>query len=438
MKRKISIISVITLALFIVLNLTTSTYATEVNNTDNNFSIGDSKYIDGTYKFSDDKTNNYLPFVRYSSSRIIVDKELTNSGVMFSKGDIDVTSKLSGMDLLFSSDTVRLSSATEFPIIFADNVVIDSDVTRTTVIFANTITITQNAKISEDLICYANKIDMLGTIHGSLLGGVSTANISGTIDKDLRIRVNDLKFYDGQTKINGNVYVKTTNQNLNISNQFPNARIYFEKTYAQSAYIFDIALRLISTSLIFALLYIIISRRSKDNKFFNSIVEKAKKHPVLLVLSGALNIILLPLVILILIVLSIFGFAVITIPALLVYGVILTVSVILSTFIVGSAIYAYLSKNYLSNFTSFWYTLLFSFLTYLIIGILCNIPVIGSYISLIVIIISIGLVFLKLLKKDISDLDTFKENDDKDIKEELKEIKEEKAEQKSDNNDKKE
>lgn len=389
MKQKNKILCIITLVLVMFLNLGISVYAVD------DLGLIDKKYTDDIYKFSDEKTQISLPFIRSSTNRVIVDRPINKSGIISSKGPIDVTEKLSGIDVLFSSDTVRLNAATEFPVVIADNVVIDSNVSRTTVIIANTVTVTANANISEDLICLAGKLDMLGKINGSLIGRIDITNISGTISQDLRVKTGTLKLYDS-ARILKNVYIKTSNKDINIADRYPDAKVIYEesetsKTFAQ------IAQSAIITSIIFALLYIAVDKFS-NKKLFEKMLQNSKKHPIAQILSGLLNIILLPIVFSILLILSFSWLYIITIPVIIAYLAFVIITIILSSFIIGSIIYNYLKPKYFSKNNGFWYTFLEAFVVFLILDILCKIPYVGAYISLLIIMLALGVVFISIFK----------------------------------------
>ena len=392
-KFKFLIITMLILTIMSSLNL--NVYAADGNG------IIDQKNVEDTYKFSDDKSEIYLPFIRSSSNRVVVDRDVNKSGIIMSKGPIDVTSKLNGIDFLLSSDTVRVNAATTYPVIFADNVVIDSKVDKTTVIIANNITVTANAEISEDLICFGNTLNMLGKIDGNLIGRVDTTNISGTIMQDMRIKTGALKLYDS-ARILKNIYVVTSNKDVDLSDKYSNANVVYQDNSTGMTF-GKLAQAGIVTSMLFALLYIVIDKLSNNKKTFTRMLSNAKNHPIALIISGLLSIMLMPMIFAILLILSMSWLSVITVPLIIVYISIFIITIILSSFIIGSMIYDYLNPKYFSKYTGFWYTFLKTFVIYLVLYILCKIPLVGSYISMFIVMIAQGIVVISIFKSNIGD-----------------------------------
>lgn len=395
MNKKFKFLIITMLILTIMLSLNLNVYAADGNG------IIDQKNVEDTYKFSDDKSEIYLPFMRSSSNRVVVDRDVNKSGIIMSKGPIDVTSKLNGIDFLLSSDTVRVNAATTYPVIFADNVVIDSKVDKTTVIIANNITVTANAEISEDLICFGNTLNMLGKIDGNLIGRVDTTNISGTIMQDMRIKTGALKLYDS-ARILKNIYVVTSNKDVDLSDKYSNANVVYQDNSTGMTF-GKLAQAGIVTSMLFALLYIVIDKLSNNKKTFTRMLSNAKNHPIALIISGLLSIMLMPMIFAILLILSMSWLSVITVPLIIVYISIFIITIILSSFIIGSMIYDYLNPKYFSKYTGFWYTFLKTFVIYLVLYILCKIPLVGSYISMFIVMIAQGIVVISIFKSNIGD-----------------------------------
>lgn len=395
MNKKFKFLIITMLILTIMSSLNLNVYAADGNG------IIDQKNVEDTYKFSDDKSEIYLPFIRSSSNRVVVDRDVNKSGIIMSKGPIDVTSKLNGIDFLLSSDTVRVNAATTYPVIFADNVVIDSKVDKTTVIIANNITVTANAEISEDLICFGNTLNMLGKIDGNLIGRVDTTNISGTIMQDMRIKTGALKLYDS-ARILKNIYVVTSNKDVDLSDKYSNANVVYQDNSTGMTF-GKLAQAGVVTSMLFALLYIVIDKLSNNKKTFTRMLSNAKNHPIALIISGLLSIMLMPMIFAILLILSMSWLSVITVPLIIVYISIFIITIILSSFIIGSMIYDYLNPKYFSKYTGFWYTFLKTFVIYLVLYILCKIPLVGSYISMFIVMIAQGIVVISIFKSNIGD-----------------------------------
>ncbi|MCX8074462.1 MAG: hypothetical protein N2749_02610 [Clostridia bacterium] len=379
----------------------TSTSASQNEKSDLEY-ITDVIFKNGSYKFSEDKRDIYLPFIRSSNERIVVDKDVNKSGVIISSGAIDINKNMTGMHILFSNDTVRINSNMEYSAIFAKDVIIDTEIKKSIAIFSTNITITDKGVIDEDLIAYCTNLDIQGTVKGSILGSIENTTISGTIEKDFRSLSNNIDIIDSGNII-GNIYVKTYNDELNILEKYPNAKVILETKNKSIDYvIINLIKGGIVNSLVFGLLYILINRIT-NKKLFVNVLTKVLEYKSYTLIWGVFNILLIVPVVLILLILSFTGLGIITMPILMIYSVILIICITLSTFILGSTIYTYLKNNKLNKINTFFYELLILFVIYLLIYILCKIPYVGGYVTMAVVICSVGIVFTNITKKIRSD-----------------------------------
>lgn len=359
----------------------------------------DSQAQDGVYKFSEHKLP-YLPFVRFCNNKIIVDSDINNSGVCFSQRSIEIENKMSKAQVLFAGDTVRINEQMEFALIFAgSNTIIDSTINGDALIFAqDTVTITKNARINGDIIIYATNIVVEGDITGSVIGVCNEANVSGKVENDLRLETQKVTLSDDS--IQGNVYISTTNQDLKLSDSYADATIKYVKNEVKETFnLKNILLSGIITSLVFAILYIVISKTTKDNLYENT-MNKLKNNYSFAVMFGCLFIILVPIAITFLILLSILGLYCIAIPVMIVLFAYLLVVGLLSTFIVGSTMAYYMSEKYFKDQGTFLKALA-TFIIYLVLYILARLPKIGGYITIILVIVALGIVATMLFKKVI-------------------------------------
>jgi hypothetical protein len=369
-------------------------------NTDD--SILDIKAKDNIYRFSEDEKDIYLPYIRYSSDRIIMDKEIAKIGAVFSAKSIEVDSPIQKSQVLIASDSIRLNAKMEQPIIFTGNdVVIDSEITGSAIIFSsNNITITENGKIGEDVICFSNKLIMKGQIDGSLIGFFSEGvDISGTIKKDLRINTSQINI-SGNENIRGNLLIQTYNENLNIKNNYPNAiiKVLEEKTNTfNKINIVNIILKGITNCLVFTLIYILLCKYLKNNKAGKSL-EKIKKHFTFTMMSGAIILLSSPMIFVFLILLMIIGLGILGIPLFISYFGFIVVFSILSTFVVGSFSYSYIKEKYLKN-NNLGYDIIGAFVSFMTLYILSNLPYIGAFVSILLVMISNGIIFTLIFKK---------------------------------------
>lgn len=360
---------------------------------DNN-GIMDSKFIDGVYKNSDETNEIYLPFFRYAKNRITIDKEISKMGMIFSGDSIEVDAPLKGGQVLFSSGTIRISSSMEYGIIMANgNVIIDSDIQRPIVIFSTgTITITENATVSEDILCVADTIGIKGTVKGSIIGLVTSCNVSGDIERDLRINTQNLEM---NTVPKGNVYVRTYNKE--ISEKYPDIRVDLIENKENDMFSVKKTLGIITKYLVFSLIYVLINKIS-NKKLFENFLQKAKANTSFVILSGAIALMLSLPIVFVLITLSILGLGFIAIPVMVAYFAFIIVVAMLSTFIVACTLFNYIKDKYLKN-SGIGTDIIGVFFTLVGLYLLSLIPYLGWYISVAYLIFAIGLVLALIFKR---------------------------------------
>ena len=358
----------------------------------------DTEITDKAYKYSDNKLSSYLPFLRLSTDRIIIDKEISRTGFNFSSKSIEVNSKTNGIQTLFSSDTIRINAPMEYGILFANgDIVINSNIEKTLILFSTgTVTISENASIGEDLICVANNIELNGTIKGSLIGSIEKASIKGKISNDMRGYFNELNIASNDN-IGKNIYINTYNENLNISDQYKDAIVNIKKVEKVNEFSLSNILGMIFNAIIFALLYLVINKATKS-KAFDYMLDKVKNNSTKVILSGTIILLATIPVFFILLFLSMFRLYIITIPILLVYVVSLIIIYMLNIFICGSVLYRYIKEKYLKE-SGTSTDVLGTICMFLVLTVLTKIPVVGSYILLALYILSVGIVFTLLFTR---------------------------------------
>lgn len=369
----------------------------EDSNTNEVTNIFDTKASSLTYKVSEDKLS-YLPFVRYAADRILIDKEVSGLGTMFSANSIEVNSPMKGLQVLFANDTVRVNSNMEYGIIFAtNNVIIEGTFDKPVIVFAGkNITISENAILNDDLICYSDTLVVEGKIKGSILGAAENVKIKGSISKDLRLQTTNLEIENDKT-IGENVYVETYNKELNIKDKYPKANIKYIST-EKKAISYNVIMNAIITCLLFTLVYVIVNRKTKG-KVFDVAIKKTTNNFLFVILSGTIMLIAMPAVIILLIILSLFGLHSLAVPALLVYSFGILVVGLLSSLIVGSLIANYMSKNYFNDKSTSTNTL-GTFFVFVSLYILAKLPYIGVYVTMALVIFAIGIVMTYIFKKE--------------------------------------
>ncbi len=379
---------------------TKSLYATELNNENNtqnllNFDIDISEEL---YKFSE-HDNVYLPFLRVSQDRVLIDNEVKNAGIVYGEKGIEVNSKTENIQVLLSSDTIRVNNSMEYAIIGTlGNVIIDSNIDKTLIVFADEkVTITENAKISGDVICFSNSLDVKGNVLGSVVGVSNTSIVSGKIEKDFRIRTGYVDILS-KDNILGNVYIETKNEDINIEDKYPEATINLvEEIEAQNS-LWNIIIGAIKTALVYTLAYILIFKISKE-KLIENVFSVAKKNVGYSFISGALSILVMPIVIMLILFSVFIGIEEILVPLLLFYSITVIVIGLLSTFIISCMAHEYIIQNYFLN-CELTKRLVCAFFVFLSMILISKIPVVGLYVNMIYCIVSLGIVFSLLFKRE--------------------------------------
>lgn len=354
-----------------------------------NISILDMEYTDNVYKFSESGDIN-LPFIRVSNGRMEIDKDVNKSGFSFANESLSVVNNLKGIQVLTSSDTVRINGNIEYGVVVAPTVIVEGTIDRSIMIVSENVTISENAVIKEDLLCMSGKIDLLGKIEGSLLGSIGQANISGNIVRDLRANISGITLGE-KSNIQGNIYLRSYN-NIDISAKYPNAIVNIIEKVENTIDIWGI----VRTSLIFALIYLLISNKTN---FVKNLLNKVKVYSKSTALFGFACILLFPAIILVIIGLTIFGLGIITIPALIMYGTFMLVAFMLSTFITGSVMCEYISNKYNNKIKGNWKKLILAFCLIFVLDLLTNLPMIGYTLSVALCILSTGILFTSIFRR---------------------------------------
>ncbi len=398
----VNIVSAETLARQTVTNLDDQVNTNEKNDNGKIESLIDAEALDSVYRFSEHK-NPYLPFVRFCNDRIVVDSDVSRSGILFSQRSIDVQNKMQKAQILFASESVRINENMDYAIIFAGtNTIIDSVINGDVLVFSgDTITISETGKVNGDIIVFAPTVDIKGSVQGSVIGAADTIKVSGTVQTDLRIETINATL--GDNSIFGNVYISTSNKYLNLGESYSNATIKIIEDKENVEFnLKEILLTGIVSSIIFTIIFFVINKCSKG-KVYELTLNKIKSNSMFMIVFGCFFVILLPLVITLLFILSVLGAYAITVPimiAVLAYSLIFG---LLSTFVVGSVMAHYMSEKYYKDQNDYIKAFA-AFIMFFVLYILARLPKVGGYISIILVILSYGIVatilFAKKMKKE--------------------------------------
>ena len=362
-------------------------------------SIFDIKGINGEYKTSSDASDIYLPFFRNAVGRIEVDKSIGKIGMLSSSSTIDVNEPLKNIQFLLSSDTIRINANMEYALIWAANdVVINSNIERNAVIFAGgTVTIEENVTVGDDVIIIANSVNIKGILKENAIISSSSVNVSGSIEKDLRCDISSIDI-SGNDNVKGKVYINTYNKNLYIKDKYKDAIVNIKEVKSAAKTFGNVLLKCAISSLAFTLLYLVVKKISKG-KVYEKMFNKAKNNTLFVVLSGSIALLAFPAVFIFLILISILGLYMITVPILVIYLAFLIVFVMLSVYVIGSTVFEYINKKYIKA-EKLSIELVGVFFTFLSLNLLCKIPKVGTYIYMAEIMIAVGIMISYFLKKD--------------------------------------
>lgn len=406
--KKISIFLIAIFSVVAIFSMNGKIFAANENSNEENTeqtrvatlnSIFDIKGTNGEYKTSSEDSNIYLPYLRNAAGRIVVDKSIDNIGVLSSASTIDVNEPLKSLQFLISSDSVRINANLEYALVLsANDVVINSNIEKNALIFAGgTVTVDENATIGDDVIIAAKDVNIKGKIGKSAVISANNLNVSGSIEEDLRCEINTLDI-SGNDNVKGILFVNTYNKELNIKDKYPNATVNVKEVKNVSKSFGNILLKAVISSLGFTLLYVIVKKITKG-KAYEKMLDKAKNNTLFVVLSGAISILAFPALFVLLILLSVLGLHMITIPVAIVYMAFLIVFVMLSVYVIGCTIFEYTNKKYIKA-EKLSLELVGVFFTFLSLNLICKIPKIGTYIYMAMVMIAVGIMIAYFLKSD--------------------------------------
>lgn len=356
----------------------------------------DLQAYDKVYTMSEDSDVS-LPFIKIFTDKATYDKDITKSGLSIASKGIELNKNIKGVQVIGSNDTVQVAGTLEYAVIFAANVEITGTIEKDVLIFAQSVFITENAKIGGDVVIVANEIDLKGNVAGNFIASATSMTMEGNVEKDFRVSSETLEF--GEATVGNNIYIET-NSELDLSDRYENAVVNKIQTGVLSedekkeqtlntVYKSAIAIAL------FTLTYVIIKKISPN--LFTNISNKVKDNSSYAIIVGVLSLVTIPIVLMLLIMLSIFGLSAITMPLLVAYISIVIVTIALAKFITGAVIYE-LVKDKLKVDTKLKEVATLIGI-YAGLYILCNIPRIASIMIMATILVSAGIVVTAITKK---------------------------------------
>lgn len=357
----------------------------------------DLQAYDKVYTMSEDSDVS-LPFIKIFTDKATYDKDITKSGLSIASKGIELNKNIKGVQVIGSNDTVQVVGTLEYAVIFAANVEITGTIEKDVLIFAQSVFITENAKIGGDVVIVANEIDLKGNVAGNFIASATSMTMEGNVEKDFRVSSETLEF--GEATVGNNIYIET-NSELDLSDRYENAVVNKiqasvlsedekKEQTLNTVYKSAIAIAL------FTLTYVIIKKISPN--LFTNISNKVKDNSSYAIIVGVLSLVTIPIVLMLLVMLSIFGLSAITMPLLVAYIAIVIVTIALAKFITGAVIYE-LVKDKLKVDTKLKEVATLIGI-YAGLYILCNIPRIASIMIMATILVSAGIVVTAITKKN--------------------------------------
>lgn len=349
-----------------------------------------------SYSISQDENDIYLPFMRFSNGNMIIDKQVENMGAYFSSKTIDINSDVKSMSAMFATDSIRVNADVKNSVMFSTAaIVIDSHITSDLILFSTSeITITKKAIIDGDIICYTSNLNVLGNVNGSVIATCSNAKISGTIQKDLRVQTDNIQI-ESEDLVKGKLYIQSYEIIEGIKEKYPEViNKIISKAEVNSK---DEIKNIVFVGIVYALLYFILLR-VKKGEILSKSFEKVKKYKTNVVMFGTVGILIAPIITMLCLLLLIGGLYMIALPILIIYFGIIIISTILTIFIVGATIMTYIYNKYLIKKTA-WYTVLTSFMVFVVLQVLTKIPYVSAFISIIYLMASFGILAVCIVKK---------------------------------------
>lgn len=338
-----------------------------------------------------------LPFVNEVIEKTIYDEDVNHSGITYSESEIEILKHLKGIHILMSNDTVTIKGSVDYPLIIAANVVIEGEITGDAVIYAPSVFIKESAKINGDLLISANELEISGSVNGNVIAYVvNELKVTGTIGQSLRAEAGKVTF--SEETIKGNILLKTNSDTNAVVEKYPNATIQ-EVIVEETNNIQSMIMTGVITVILFTILGFVIVR--KDNNIVEKVLNKIKTRISNVVLAGAALLLPAMAVIILLFILSLFGLWMVTVPLLVAYVAIITVSCMLSVFIVGTIVFEAVKYNVIKNLENNLAIkkLGLLFLIYTVLYVLTVIPFISTYVNIIIYVISSGIVVMGFVKE---------------------------------------
>ena len=243
--------------------------------------ITDTKTYAEVYKASDDTSSFDIPFVRVTIGRMDVNKEINQDGIFIANSVIEVNENLTGNQMIYSTDTVRINASTENTMVFsAGNVIITGEITGSTLIYASTgVTLEEGANVKGNLIVFSPALTINSDVDGNIIGACTTLNLNKNVKGKVRLEASYANIAEDVT-VDSGLFIKTVNKDLKVPASIENATVELRdtsvstsqkiKTYLKSL------LSAIAGDLLVYLLLLILFKKERLSKVAGKLVHGKK------------------------------------------------------------------------------------------------------------------------------------------------------------------
>lgn len=327
-----------------------------------------------------------VPMCVHAEVAINDKQEEVNSSALSSGDEVISTNKVNGINMLFGNN-VTLEGSSEYALLVGNVVDISGNVFKDGFVFGNIIKMDEKANVDRDLIIFGNEVEINGTLNRDVTIYAYSVNVNGEVKGHLNIKANDITINEtdiNKLSYNEDAIIKKDDKAV-INETVLTEKITKELSFGEKVtnFIINTGSILVLFLAIYFVMPKLFKKLEKKNKDFNSLSFFS------LFGFGALSIILIPIIFLLLLNL-VLGIP-LAILLLVSYIIAICLSGIFMGYLLGYLIWKYLIKKE-SN------PLLIGLIGILLLQILYIIPVVGTIIGIISIIVGMGLI-LQVVKR---------------------------------------
>lgn len=314
--------------------------------------------------------------------------KIVNGSSILAGNTVNGKNTVNGIGMLFGND-VTFSGASDYSLLAGNNVDLDGTIKNDGVVFGNIITFDKAFKIDRDLFVFGNDVTLDGSFNRDVTIFASSVTINGIIKGNVTINaenvtINSEAIILGTLKYNKDASADISSNNIGstqLTEEMSTQQTFGTEVVSTLMSLAEILVVYMAFALILPALFKRMDSKIKDISWIKALT---------LMGYGALTLIAVPMA-LILLISFVFGISLAFIIGA-VYVIAIMTSTMFSGYLLGNVIWAKFIKKDKN-------LLLTGLLGISIIYILKLIPVVGTFVSLISLLVGMGLV-MKLFKKD--------------------------------------